>query len=293
MENHSLLSLVIVIVSALLTPIVLHRIKLNMFIPVVVAEIIVGFILGKSGLDFVQPDALLEMLSALGFIFLMFLSGLEVDFQLFKVKPKNGKGKAKKPNTLLVASLVFIMIFIFSIGLSYLFVLLGFVNSVFLMTIIISTISLGVVVPTLKEENLMKSTYGQIILIVAVIADLVTMILLAVFVSINDEGGGNTWLLLLLFAAGVLFYFIGRRFKNGKLIKSLSKGTTQIGTRAVFALIIFLVAISETVGAESILGAFLAGVLVSLLSPSKELVNKLDSFGYGFLIPIFLLNLRL
>jgi CPA2 family monovalent cation:H+ antiporter-2 len=55
----------------------------------------------------------------------------------------------------------------------------------------------------------------------------------------------------------------------------------------VFALIIILVAVSETVGAENILGAFLAGVLVSLLSPNQELVHKLDSFGYGFLIPIF------
>jgi len=47
------------------------------------------------------------------------------------------------------------------------------------------------------------------------------------------------------------------------------------------------VGLSETVGAENILGAFLAGVLVSLLSPNQELVHKLDSFGYGFLIPIF------
>ncbi|TWL70157.1 Trk system potassium uptake protein TrkA [Bacillus licheniformis] len=46
-------------------------------------------------------------------------------------------------------------------------------------------------------------------------------------------------------------------------------------------------ALSESLGAENILGAFLAGVLVSLLSPNKELVQQLDSFGYGFLIPIF------
>ena len=67
----------------------------------------------------------------------------------------------------------------------------------------------------------------------------------------------------------------------------MATGTIQIGTRGVFTLIILLVAISETVGAENILGAFLAGVLVSLLSPNPELIHKLDSFGYGFLIPIF------
>lgn len=67
----------------------------------------------------------------------------------------------------------------------------------------------------------------------------------------------------------------------------MSKGTVQIGTRAIFTLIIVLVALSESLGAENILGAFLAGVLVSLLSPNKEMVEQLDSFGYGFLIPIF------
>ena len=54
-----------------------------------------------------------------------------------------------------------------------------------------------------------------------------------------------------------------------------------------FALIILLVALAEGVGAEYILGAFLAGVVVSLLNPDEEMVEKLDSFGYGFFIPIF------
>jgi monovalent cation:H+ antiporter-2, CPA2 family len=288
LEQHaSVLSLLIVVTVAFLTPILLHRFKLN-FIPVVVAEIIMGLVIGRSGFDVVHEDMWLSTLSTLGFIFLMFLSGLEIDFNAFSGKKKitvlpNGK---KEPNSFLAATLIFIGIFAFSLGLSYLFVLAGFIDSVFLMTLIISTISLGVVVPTLKEENLMKTTIGQIILLVAVIADLATMILLAVFVSLN-ESGGNTWLLLILFAAGIVLYFIGKRFKSRPLLESMSKGTVQIGTRAVFMLIIVLVGLSETVGAENILGAFLAGVLVSLLSPNQELIHKLDSFGYGFLIPIF------
>ncbi|HJV47405.1 MAG TPA: cation:proton antiporter, partial [Bacillota bacterium] len=59
------------------------------------------------------------------------------------------------------------------------------------------------------------------------------------------------------------------------------------GTRGVFALILFFVVLAEKVGTESILGAFLAGILVSLLSPKKEFVHQLTSFGFGFLIPIF------
>ncbi|KKB41650.1 cation:proton antiporter [Bacillus thermotolerans] len=290
MEEHaSLFSLVIVIVAAFLTPIILHRMKLN-FIPVVIAEIIVGLVIGKSGFDIVSQDVWLETLSTLGFIFLMFLSGLEIDFTAFSNKKKETSRMLpgrKEPNAFMVATVVFTGILVLSFVLSYIFVLLGLIEDAFLMTLIISTISLGVVVPTLKEAHLMKTVIGQIILLVAVIADLVTMILLAIFVSIRSEGGGNLWLLLVLFAAGVILYFIAKRFKNKPLFETLSTGTVQIGTRAVFTLMIVLVALSEYVGAENILGAFLAGVLVSLLAPNHELVRQLDSFGYGFLIPIF------
>ena len=285
---HPVISLFVVFLAAFLTPIILHKLKLNI-IPVVVAEILMGIIIGKSGFNLVETDMWLETLSTLGFIFLMFLSGLEIDFKAFTGNAKRMKLPSGKlePNTFVVSSLIFVGIFIVSLVLSYLFVLAGFIDNAFLMTLIISTISLGVVVPTLKEAHLMKTAIGQIILLVAVIADLVTMILLAVFVSSTHEEGGNTWLLLILFAAGVLLYFFRNRFKNRTFLESMSTGTIQIGTRAVFTLIIVLVAISETVGAENILGAFLAGVLVSLLSPNPDLVHKLDSFGYGFLIPIF------
>ncbi|MGP4076939.1 monovalent cation:proton antiporter family protein [Halobacillus sp. K22] len=288
-HGASVTSLVIVILAAFITPILLHRFKLNM-IPVVVAEIIVGLIIGKSGFDIVEQGSWLEILSTLGFIFLMFLSGLEIDFSIFARRKKRAKPENKgtgAPNPVIVALIVFVGIFAISLGLSYLFVLAGFIDNAFLMTLIISTVSLGVVVPTLKDAQMMKSTIGQTILLVAVIADLATMILLAVFVSLYGESQGNTWLLLLLFAVGVLLYFVGKQFRHQSFVETMAKGTIQIDTRAVFTLIILLVALSETVGAENILGAFLAGTLVSLLSPNQEMVKKLDSFGYGFLIPIF------
>lgn len=288
MEHTSVSSLVVVLIFAFLTPILLHRFRLS--IPVVVAEIIMGLIIGKSGLNLVTAhDTWLETLSMLGFIFLMFLSGLEIDFSAFekgKKKQLLPNGKAA-PNTFKTAAIIFIGIFILSLGLSYSFVLAGFIDNAFLMTLIISTISLGVVVPTLKEERLMKTNIGQVILLVAVIADLATMILLAVFASIYGDENSNMWLLIILFAAGVVLYLFGRIFKKRSFVEVMSKGTIQIGTRAIFTLIIVLVALSESLGAENILGAFLAGVLVSLLSPNKELVQQLDSFGYGFLIPIF------
>src|SRR5690606_17229785 len=134
------------LVVAFLTPFILHRFRMNV-IPVVVAEIIMGLIIGKSGFNIVQEDIWLETLSSLGFIFLMFLSGLEIDFSAFKGKNKPKSRAKKEPNHFVVATVVFCGIFAVSFGLSYLFVAAGFIENVFLMTLIISTVSLGVVVP--------------------------------------------------------------------------------------------------------------------------------------------------
>lgn len=284
------LSLVIVVVAAFMTPIIVHRFNIN-FLPVVVAEILMGIVIGHSFLNLVERDAFLNILSTLGFIFLMFLSGLEIDFNAFKKdsRPRQGEDKHEKdvPGHLKLALTVFAFIMMISVVLAFAFKWLGLVNDVLLMVIIISTISLGVVVPTLKEMNIMRTTIGQFILLVAVLADLFTMILLTVYGAIYGEGGSTIWLTGILVVFTVVFYVIGVLFKRMSFLQKLMDGTTQIGIRAVFALIILLVALAEGVGAEYILGAFLAGVVVSLLNPDEEMVEKLDSFGYGFFIPIF------
>ncbi|QDW84973.1 sodium:proton antiporter [Staphylococcus pasteuri] len=284
------LSLVIVVVAAFLTPIIINRLNIN-FLPVVVAEILMGIIIGNSFLNLVTKDSMLSILSTLGFIFLMFLSGLEIDFNAFKKdsRPRQGERKEEKklPGHLNLAMTVFALIMIVSIISAYALKWFGLIDDVLLMIIIISTISLGVVVPTLKEMNIMRTTIGQFILLVAVLADLVTMILLTIYGAVNGHGGSTIWLTGILVVFTIIFYVIGVLFKRMSFLQKLMGGTTQIGIRAVFALIILLVALAEGVGAEYILGAFLAGVVVSLLNPDEEMVEKLDSFGYGFFIPIF------
>lgn len=284
------LSLVIVVLAAFLTPIIVNRLNIN-FLPVVVAEILMGIVIGNSFLNIVERDSILNILSTLGFIFLMFLSGLEIDFKAFKKDKRGRQGhndeETSIPGHLNLALTVFALIMIISIFLAYVFKWLGLVDDVLLMVIIISTISLGVVVPTLKEMNIMRTTIGQFILLVAVLADLVTMILLTVYGAINGQGGSTIWLIGILVVFTAISYILGVQFKRMSFLQKLMDGTTQIGIRAVFALIILLVALAEGVGAENILGAFLAGVVVSLLNPDEEMVEKLDSFGYGFFIPIF------
>src|SRR5690625_1986871 len=286
----SIISLMLVMAVAFFIPILLQRFKLKA-IPIVVAEIIAGIIIGKSGLDLVDVDnAWLTLLSSLGLIFLMFLSGLEIDFDSFKVQKERVARKAKQPNPFLISTVVFGLMLLLSYGLSMLLVAFEMIDDAFFMTIILSTISLGIVVPVLKERKVINTELGQTVLLIAVISDFVTMILFAYYLAYKN--GDTTivwWILLLLGLVIFLYYFLDyyRKKSNFDLLDALKRGTAQIGTRGVFALILLFVALSETMGVENILGAFLAGVVVSLLSPDRNFVHQLDSFGYGFLIPIF------
>ena len=58
----------VIVVLAFLTPIIINRLNIN-FLPVVVAEIIMGIIIGQSILNLVHKDSMLNILSTLGFIF--------------------------------------------------------------------------------------------------------------------------------------------------------------------------------------------------------------------------------
>jgi Kef-type K+ transport system membrane component KefB/Trk K+ transport system NAD-binding subunit len=283
LEGHtSLGSLTLVVAIAFFIPIILHKLRLKTF-PVVVAEILAGLLIGKSGLNLIADDPWLELLSMFGLIYLMFLSGLEIDFSQLGRNKKTKGG----PRPLTASLIVFCGIMAVSYGLGFGLMSIGFVSEPYLMMIIIATISLGVVVPVLKEQKLIDAPFGQTLLLVTVIADFVTMIMLAVYISMLSESVGRMALLLVFFALVVIVYFLLRRFMKGKLADALLRGTSQLGTRGVFALILIFVVLSENMGVENILGAFLAGVVISLLLPDKSFVHQLESFGYGFLIPIF------
>ncbi|MCS1352197.1 monovalent cation:proton antiporter family protein [Mechercharimyces sp. CAU 1602] len=284
--THSVTSLMVVVIVAFLIPIVLHRLKLK-FIPVVVAEIIAGIVLGQSGFQVIHEDQFLELLSTLGIIYLMFLSGLEIDFDL--IQKSNKKKDKKAGNPLIISVVSFFTILFLSFGMAWGIQALGFVDDVLFMTLIISTISVSIALPILKDKGFLDTTYGQAILLTAVIADFVTMLLLAIHISLIRSGESvfNTLWLLLLFVAFFVVYRMIQIFKPFKLVEKIKLETISISTRGVFALILLFVALSEGVGAENILGAFLAGVILSLMYPSKPFVKQLNAFGYGFLIPIF------
>lgn len=276
------LSMLIIMLAALIIPIAMARFKVSS-VPTAVAEIVAGILLGKSAFNIVQETSSLTLLSSLGVIILMFLSGMEINFDLFKKAPGQKKRDAKSPVSIAVLSFTAVIITAFILGVIMYF--MGLFSDILLATILFSTIALGVVIATLKEKEILGRPMGQTILLTAVLGEVIPMLALTFYASIYGHNAGRLWLIVLLFLAAIILL---RRFRQPYVwFNNVSKATTQLDIRLAFFLIFTLVTVAESVGAENILGAFLAGMVMKLLEPSEATQEKLTSIGYGFFIPIF------
>jgi Kef-type K+ transport system membrane component KefB/Trk K+ transport system NAD-binding subunit len=284
------LPLMLVVVLAFLVPVLLSRFRR---VPVVVGEILAGIIIGPSVLGLVTGhEPTLEFLAEIGFAFLMFLSGLEIDFSiLFAASRRVGKNG---PSSLLLAGLSFMLTLVLALAIGFGLSSVGYVRDPWMMTLILSTTSLGIVVPVLKESRLSSGRFGQTILLAALLADFLTMFLITVYVAVRSTGLTlEILLIVLLFVPVVLLYQLGVRWLRipavRRVFDELSDATAQIKVRGAFAIMVGFVVLAELLGAELILGAFLGGVLASLLSGKGEekLRHKLDAIGFGFFVPLF------
>lgn len=292
---QSFLPLLIVFLIAFVVPILLSRLK-RLSIPIVVGEILAGMVVGRSGLAVVPAnDPFLIMLADFGIVFLMFLSGMEIDFRgLRAYVPSVEGGGVNRPGVFSSALLHFALTLILASVAAYVLARFGLAKNIWIVALILSTTSLGVVVPVLKETELITRPLGQCILVTAVIADFVTMFLITIAVAVVSRGlTFHILLITLLFVAFFLIYGFGAIFNKvpalRRTIEELSHATAQIKVRAAFTLMIAFVALSEMLGSEVILGAFLAGAIVGLLrtADDAELAHQLEAIGYGFFIPIF------
>jgi Kef-type K+ transport system membrane component KefB/Trk K+ transport system NAD-binding subunit len=282
--------LLLVVVLAFLVPVLISRFRR---IPVVVGEIMAGIIVGPSVLGWVNGhEPTLELLAEIGFAFLMFLSGLEIDFSILFAASK--RGRENGPSPLLLAGLSFVLTLILALAIGFGLTSAGYVRDPWMMTLILSTTSLGIVVPVLKENRMSSGRFGQTILLAALLADFLTMFLITVYVAARSTGLSlDILLIVLLFVPVVLFYQLGVRWLRipavRRILEELSDATAQIKVRGAFAIMVGFVVLAQVIGAELILGAFLGGVLASLLSGSGEenLRYKLDAIGFGFFVPLF------
>lgn len=245
------LPLVIVLLAALLIPLMMGKFKINVF-PSIVAEIIVGIILGKSVLNIIEIGDYLEIFSSFGVVFLVFLSGMEIDFSLFKKKEETSDEDTKAVNPLKIALTSYLTMLVLSFAVSYFFHFSGLFEDYWLLFIIFTSIALGIVIASLKERELLSQPFGQTILLIAVLGEITPLVLLTVYSSVFGSADSNLWMILLILGVAALLL----RFKKVyTFFEEIDKVTTQLDIRLAFFIILTLVAVAEGTGAESVLGS--------------------------------------
>lgn len=270
-------SLLLVASAAALLPGLSRTVRL----PAIVLEILFGVLLGKSLLDLEFSGEWLPFLAELGFLLLMFQAGMEIDFAMLRRKSR--------------ARLLF-HVLIFSITVALAMAAAFFLGRGVFLGLVLTTTSLGLVVPTLKEVGLSRQPMGQAIIIAATLADFLTLLAITFYVLWHQHGLDWRFLgpLPLFVGFGVLLR-AGRLWAwwhPNKAARLLAPEDSQeLGVRLSLALLFLFVALSELVGLEPVLGAFMGGALLSIIFPEKvHLESKLSGIGYGFLIPLFFIH---
>ena len=278
-------NLLIVVAVGLLAPLGLGFFP-RLRLPAIGLEIVLGIVVGPSGLGWVKPDLPVSILALVGLAFLLFLSGLEVDVARIR------------GGILKLTGIGFALSFAIAIILGLCLEAGGFVKSPLFVAIVLVSTSLGVIVPVLKDSDNINSSFGQPVIAAASIAEFGAIILLSLFFSgMGSTSTAGTLILLGLFAlvvalVGVAIAGLEHSISLSRVLQRLQDTTDQIRVRAAFVLLIGFTALADEVGLETILGAFAAGALLSLIDRDKMMNHpqfrlKLEAVGFGVFIPVF------
>ena len=278
-------NLLIVVAVAFAAPLALGFFP-RLRLPAIVLEIVLGIVIGPSGLGWVEVDLPVTILSLIGLAFLLFLAGLEIDLQRLRGR------------VLRVTALGFAVSFVIGIVVGLALQAGDFVKSPLFIAIVLVSTSLGVIVPVLKDSDNIGSDFGQLVIAAASIADFGAIILLSLFFS-GEGSTDTTGKLILLGVFGLVVALIGlaiagfERWRGlSRVLVRLQDTTAQIRVRGAFVLLIGFVALAENVGLEVILGAFAAGAVLSLIDRDQAMTHpdfrlKLEAAGFGIFIPVF------
>ena len=276
--------LLAVLAIAFLAPLLLGLVP-SLRLPSVVVELIAGIVVGPSVLGWVEVDDAIRVLATIGLAFLLFLAGLEIEFERLRGE------------RLRLVGVAFLASFAIAVAVGLVLDAIGQVDAPLLVAIILVATSLGVVVPVLKDAGRLSSDLGQLVIAAASVADFGAVILLSLFYSRESTGIGAKLILLggfaLVTAAVVLAAVrLERSMRLGEVLLRLQDTTAQIRVRGAVVLLVAFAALAQRFGLEVILGAFMAGAVLTLVDRDRAMTHpafrtKLEAAGFGIFVPVF------
>ena len=285
MTSLDLVGLLIIAVAAVAAPLLAELVP-NGLMPPVVLEVLAGVVLGPQVAGWLHVDFAVELLSLLGLGFLLFLAGMELTpSSLWNRQARIG-----------------MMAFVIAVALAFPFALVlraaGADGDIRILALALTSTSLGVVVPILRDAGEASSHFGQTVLVMASIGEFASLLLLTVLFSADPKstpvqilyviGLGVSGLLVILF----IRWLWGTRWFT-RALDRLDETTSQLRVRAAFVLLLAFAALVTGFGLDSVLGAFVAGIVLRVANRNvPELVQdrylaKLNAIGFGFLVPVF------
>lgn len=250
--------------------------------PVVVIEILLGSIAAYLG--FLVENELFNIIAKVGFLYLMFLAGMEVNLKEF--------GFAK--SSLLRRTIIY---FTLLYACSFAIYLYYDLSAVYL--VLFPIFSLGMLMALVKEYG-KNQPWLALALNIGIIGELISIVALTILSGGLEYGYNREFAFtlgsLLAFLIGFVFFFKGMRilfwwYPGLKtMIMPHVDGKDQ-DIRFSMALMFLLVGGMLYLKIDVVLGAFLAGTFIATYFKHKtELPEKLSSFGFGFLVPIFFIH---
>jgi Kef-type K+ transport system membrane component KefB len=250
-------------------------------VPSAALEIVYGMLLFNFFLH-QRPDWF-DLLRELGFVYLMFIAGMELDLRAIR---KSGK------------SFWYVLVCLLSFVLTPLFFV--FLGQSFYLGVAVAMISAGITIPVLKELELSRTPYGRDIIGVALTGELLSIVVLALIDAYHKQGltllaGLEVLKLALLFGLALLvlrvLYLLA--WWHPKRVEKVmeSEDPVEEGLRVVVTVAFAGGILASLAGAEPILGSFLAGMVFSHVFRSKgRFEEKINALGFGFLIPFFFIG---
>lgn len=272
--------LIIISISLIIfsSPLVSKFLKL----PTVTIEIILGAL--AAYFAFITEHAVLELVAELGFLYLMFLAGLEVDLKKLVNISSTIFRKSIFYNVILFSSSALIAIYL-DIGLIFIFVL--------------PLISIGLLAALKKEYGdvdwiRLSITVGLIGEIVSIFA--LTTVSAALEFGVNIEFAKTMFLFVVFLISMVIIY---KFFHNLiwwipeiKAVLMPEEDHQEQDIRVSMAIFFLMIAVMLVLHLKVAFGAFIAGTFITTFfeKHNKKLSYKLEHFGFGWLVPIFFIS---
>jgi len=252
-------------------------------LPTAPIEIIIGSILASMGVIYASENNF-ALLAEVGFLYLMFLAGLEVNLKVI----------LKMPKIYIIQSFYFLLI------LWILAIVFGLIFNLDMMLIVIlPLISIGLLATLSKEYN-KEAEWIKIAFLVGTIGEVISITALTISEASNTLNSYEELIykisLLLVFLGVVLLIYALLRilfwwYPELKSVLMPPQDAQYQDLRLAMGIFFIMIAIMKQLHLELAFGAFIAGLFIStFFHHKKELEKKISSFGFGFLVPIFFIH---